>query len=117
MEIIGIGTDIIEIERFKTISEAFMQRCFTERERERLNNVESVAGCFAAKEAVAKALGTGFSSFRPSAIEIVHNEAGKPEVALHAMAAKIAEAAKINKIILSISHCRTYATATAIAQS
>jgi len=117
MEIIGIGTDIIEIERFKTVNEAFMQRCFTKRERERFKNIENIAGCFAAKEAVVKALGTGFSNFRPSNVEIVHNEAGKPEVTLYASAAKTAETAKIKKIMLSISHCKTYATATAIAQS
>jgi len=113
MEIFGIGTDIIEVERFESVSEAFMQRCFTERERKRFKSTESIAGTFAAKEAVVKALGTGFV-FKPSAVEILHNEVGKPEVVFHAPAAEIA---KNKKIVLSISHCKAYATATAIAQS
>ena len=119
MEIFGIGTDIVEVKRLETLSEAFMQRCFTEREREKLKNksAESVAGYFAAKEAVAKALGTGFAGFSPSAIEILHDKTGKPEVVLHASAAKIADDAEIKKIVLSISHCKSYATATAVSQS
>ena len=117
MEIYGIGTDIIEINRFESISERFMQRCFSETEQAHLKDrpVEAIAGYFAAKEAVAKALGTGFVGFRPSAIEIIHNKLGKPEVNLHDGAAKIANESKIKKIELSISHCKTYATATAIA--
>ena len=113
MGIIGIGTDIIEVERFESVSEAFMHRCFTERERERFKNTENIAGAFAAKEAVVKALGTGFV-FKPLAVEILHNEAGKPEVVFHTPAAEIAKGMKIE---LSISHCKAYATATAIAQS
>ena len=120
--IFGVGTDIIEIDRFqkngKPLGDRFMARCFTEREQEHLNNrhIQNVAGYFAAKEAVAKALGTGFVGFGPSAIEIIHNEAGKPEVNLHAGAAKTAESAGVRQIEVSISHCKTYATAFAIAQ-
>lgn len=121
-EVVGIGTDIIEIERFqrngKPPGERFMFRCFAESEREYLKcrPLETMAGFFAAKEAVAKALGTGFVGFWPSAIEIVHNRAGKPEVILHGGAKGIAEAAGIAVLIVSISHCRTLAVAMAIAQ-
>jgi len=57
MSVFGIGTDIIEIERFQHEKERFMARCFTEQERAYLNgrHLEHVAGFFAAKEAVAKA--------------------------------------------------------------
>ena len=122
MEVVGIGTDIIEIERFqrngKRPGERFMLRCFTEREREYLKNrpLESIAGLFAAKEAVVKALGTGFAGFWPSAIELLHNKAGKPEVVLHKGAGKAAKALGITKIDVSISHCRTMAVAMAVAQ-
>lgn len=122
MEIYGIGTDIIEIDRFlkdgRPMGERFMARCFSVDEREYLKDrhVQNTAGFFAAKEAVAKALGTGFVGFKPSAIEIVHNKAGKPDVILHEGAAKIAEAAGIKKIEVSISHCKSYATAMAAAQ-
>ena len=122
MEIFGIGTDIIEIDRFQKKgeppSERFMARCYTEREIMYLKGkrLESIAGYFAAKEAVAKALGTGFSGFMPNAIEIIRNKAGKPEVVLHDGAARIAKEAKITHIDVSISHCETYATGMAIAQ-
>ena len=122
MEIFGIGTDIIEIDRFqkdgKPPGNRFMARCFTMREREYLKNrrLENIAGYFAAKEAVAKALGTGFAGFSPSAIEIIHNNAGKPEIVLHDGAARIADKAGIKKIDISISHCKTLAVAMAVAQ-
>ena len=97
MEIIGIGTDIIEVARFrregKPPSLRFMLRCFTEGERRYLQArpAESMAGLFAAKEAVAKALGTGFRGFWPGAVEIAHSPLGKPEAVLHGKAAEIAE--------------------------
>ena len=121
MGVVGIGTDIIEIERFqkdgKPLGERFMLRCFTKLEQENLKNrcPEAAAGYFAAKEAVAKALGTGFIGFRPSAIEIHHNKIGKPEVTLYSDAAKAAENAGITKVEISISHCKTLAIAMAVA--
>jgi len=121
MGVFGIGTDIIEIDRFmkngEPLSDHFMARCFTAREREHLKTrrLENTAGFFAAKEAVAKALGTGFTGFWPSAIEICHHKTGKPEVILHGDAAKIAEAAGIISIEISISHCKTLAVAMAVA--
>jgi len=121
MKIFGIGTDIIEVDRFekdgKPLGDRFMLRCFTAREQEYLKgrHLENTAGCFAAKEAVVKALGTGFTGFWPSAIEISHNKMGKPEVILHGRAAEIAEAAGIGSIEISISHCKTMAVAFAVA--
>jgi len=122
MSIFGIGTDIIEIARFKrngqSLGRRFMERCFTEKEREHLanRNIENIAGYFAAKEAVAKALGTGFVNFWPNAIEIQYNKNGRPIVILHEGAATFAENVGITCIDISISHCKTYATAMAIAQ-
>ena len=113
-----IGTDIIEVERFKNLSERFMAKYFTELELEYLKGrrPENVAGIFAAKEAVAKALGTGFAGFSPAAIEVNHNIAGKPEIILHGNAAKIAEDLGIKTVVVSISHCKTLAVAMAMAQ-
>ncbi|MCL2421099.1 MAG: holo-ACP synthase [Defluviitaleaceae bacterium] len=117
MKVYGIGTDIIEIDRFNKVSDRFILRCFAEQERAYLKGkpLENIAGCFAAKEAVAKALGTGFAGFWPSAIEISRNKAGKPEVVLHEKAAHIAEAAGIVSVEVSISHCKTAAIAMAMA--
>lgn len=115
--IIGIGTDIIEIDRVKRLIEKknFLNRFFTEGEREYLANKkpESTAGYFCAKEAVVKALGTGFSGFKWTDVEIIKINS-VPGVILHGKAFEIANSKGINSIRLSISHCRTYAVATAI---
>ena len=119
--IIGLGTDIIMVERIREIlirhPEHFPARHFTEAEQAYCNkyasSAQNYAGRFAAKEAVAKALGTGFGehlSFLD--IEIQNDAAGKPYVIL-------SEGAKAHfgdvQLLLSISHCKEYATATALA--
>lgn len=115
--IIGIGTDIIEIERVKKLLTKgdFFIRFFTEGEREYLlkKKPESAAGYFCAKEAVVKALGTGFSGFKWTDVEIVKINS-VPGVVLHGRALSIAKEKGVEHINLSISHCRTYAVATAV---
>lgn len=115
--IIGIGTDIIEISRVEKAAKRkyFLRRLFTEREMDYLNGKasESTAGYFCAKEAVAKALGTGFSGIALTDIEIVKNNS-VPGVILHGAAKAVADSKGVNNIQLSISHCREYATAVAI---
>ncbi len=115
--IIGIGTDIIEISRVAEAAQRkyFLQRLFTQGEREYLEGkaAQSIAGYFCAKEAVAKALGTGFSGIALTDIEIVKNNS-VPGVMLRGLAKAIAEDKKVCNIQLSISHCREYATAVAI---
>jgi len=115
--IFGIGTDIIEISRIaKAVkSPALLDKCFTQAEIQRCNAggvtaSENFAGYFAAKEAVAKALGTGFSSFVPRDIEICHDNLGKPFV-------RLAEHIPVPKgaiIHISISHGKEHATAMAV---
>jgi len=116
--IFGIGVDIVKVARFENENQRFNQRVFTPCEREYLTQKgpQSAAGLFAAKEAVAKALGTGFSGFWPDAIEITHNKKRRPEVILHQEAAKIAvELAGCDySILLSISHTATDAIAYAV---
>ena len=121
--IIGIGTDIVEIDRIqKAVSrtEGFMDKVFTKREQEHYvrkhNQAETLAGFFAAKEAVSKALGTGFRNFALTDIEIVPNALGKPEVYLHKNAKLLCDELSIKHVQVSISHCKEYATAFAIAE-
>lgn len=117
--IIGIGTDIIEIKRVKKLIDNtnFMERFFTEGERAylRVKKPESTAGYFSAKEAVVKALGTGFSGFKWTDVEIVKKNS-VPEVVLRGNAASMASDRGIKVIHLTISHSKEYATATAIAE-
>jgi len=121
--IIGIGTDIIEIKRIKLAVEKekvnFLNRIFTQNELDYFNtiskNTNTIAGAFAAKEAVMKAFGTGLRGFNFTDIEIVRNELGKPEVKLYNNAKQLAETKNIKEIHLSISHCKEYATAYVVA--
>jgi holo-[acyl-carrier-protein] synthase len=107
----GVGVDIVEIRR---ISEAmskhanFIDKMFSKNEIEYLKSrnlrAEFVAGRFAAKEAVSKALGTGFSGFEFKDIEIDRTAAGKPIVVLKGKAKLIAQKYGNYKIHISISH-------------
>ncbi|MCL2364205.1 MAG: holo-ACP synthase [Defluviitaleaceae bacterium] len=122
--IYGVGTDIAKISRFAQMTPHFVARVFTDGERNYLHNktgeglASSAAGLFAAKEAVAKALGTGFHGFWPVDIEIWHDNNGAPRVRLHNGAAKIAK--KITrvrnrvKVQVSISHTADDAVAFAV---
>jgi len=114
--ILGIGVDIIKTARFEGMTKNFMARVFTPREQAYLSHKGyiSAAGLFAAKEAVAKALGTGFKGFWPNQIEITHDGHGRPEVILHDKAARIAEIMAGGQeygISLSISHTNSDAIA------
>ena len=120
--IIGIGVDIIEIERVRQAiqnNKNFLSKLFTERELDyfisRNMNSEVIAGNFAAKEAVSKALGTGIRGFSFKDIEILRNELGKPEVILHNGANLIGNKLVGNnnslRVHLSISHNNSNAIA------
>lgn len=118
----GNGIDIIEVERVqKNIkNQSFLRKIYTEKEidylKKRKFNPQTAAGLFAAKEAVAKCLGTGFSNFGASDIEITKNEMGKPLVTLYNNALKICKENKIFNIQVSITHIKDYAVAQAIAE-
>jgi len=113
--IIGTGIDIVKIPRFEKATPRFMERVFTIREREYLagKSTQSIAGMFAAKEAVVKALGTGFTGFSPCDIEILHTKQGKPYVKLHRHKSGSMQPVNVN-IHVSISHTKTDAIAFAI---
>jgi holo-[acyl-carrier protein] synthase len=124
MEIVGIGTDIVECVRIGRMieqhGELFLSRVYTEREvrycQSRKRAVEHFAGRWAAKEAVLKCLGSGWrKGLCWTDMEIRNHPSGQPEVLLCGAAKETAQALRIANILLSISHCRAYATATAIA--
>lgn len=102
----GIGTDIVNISRIEKAmqQEKFLEKTFTPREREeRKHKVENYAAAFAAKEAVVKALGSGFRGIGFHDIEILHEENGKPYICLYGK--------KEGKWYVSLSHEKEYAVA------
>lgn len=118
----GIGNDIIEIERIKRAlikNDRFLTKLFTLEERQllqmRKDLATAVAGRFAAKEAVAKALGTGFRQFGMADVEILRDGFGKPVVKL---SQKVKDALGLSdalEVLVTISHSKDYAVATALA--
>ena len=118
MKIIS-GVDLIEINRLREAidlhGERFLQRIFTLRElEENVHKAESLAGRFAAKEAVAKAFGSGIGDVAWKEIEILRAESGQPLLVLHGAADEKAKAMKVASWSLSISHTGTLATAFAV---
>ena len=119
--IVGIGNDIIEIERIeKAISkEGFKDKIYTQRELENIkkrgNRAETYAGVFSAKEAISKAIGTGVREFSLTDLEILNDDLGKPYVAVSEKLDKIIKDKKEDyQIEISISHSKKYAIAMAI---
>ena len=119
--IVGIGNDIIEIERVEKaiLKEWFKNKVYTQKELENIekrgNRTETYAGIFSAKEAVSKAIGTGVREFSLIDLEILNNDLGKPYVVVSEKLDKILKNKKEDyQIEISISHSRKYATAMAI---
>lgn len=117
--IIGVGTDIVKIHRIaKAIQRTpnFIISGFTDNEinyfTQRKNKAETVAGVFAGKEAISKALGTGFRGFGLKDIEIIHDENGKP---IGKLSEKILKVSNLNNYTLHISISHTSEDAIAFA--
>ena len=124
MAVLGIGTDIVECLRIAQMierhGELFLTRVFTPREIEYCSSrkaaTQHYSGRWAAKEAVLKALGTGWSrGISWQDIEVHNNSGGKPSIRLGGGAREACERLGIHKILISISHCRSHATAFAVA--
>ena len=124
--IFGVGTDIIDINRIRKVIDKygnrFKKRCFSiseiERSEKRKNSVESYAKRYAAKEACAKALGTGLARgvFWKN-IEVKNNQFGKPFIKLHGNAKEIFKnmnKTSNTKIEVSLSDEKKYAIANVI---
>lgn len=113
------GVDIVEISRIEKLIEdnrdAFLNKVFMDSEIEyiklRKYNCQTVAGLYAAKEAVSKLLGTGIGKVNFKHIEINHDKIGRPYVVLHRKAKEISQALMIKDIGISISHEKEYAVA------
>ena len=116
----GLGNDIISVDRIKNAidrqRETIIDRIFTKKEQEYCSKFQDpyprYAGRFAAKESVVKALGTGFGDdILWHDVEISHDEKGKPIVIL---SDKLKKRFNSPNILVSLSHCKEYATANAI---
>lgn len=118
--ITGIGCDIVSISRLEPLLQKprFLEKVYTPREQQCFaeGSSQRAAGIWAAKEAVSKALGTGFAGFGMLDIEIDHNEKGAPVVKLHGGAKAVFEKKGCSSIQLSISHEATAALAFAVTQ-
>lgn len=122
MGILGLGVDIVEIDRMSialTRHPRLRERVFSEAERaycEKRSRPEvHYALRFAAKEAVLKALGTGFSGMRFQDVEVIREASGRPVPVLHGRAAERAAELGIIEMHLSLSFTHTTAVASAVA--
>lgn len=120
--IIGTGIDIIEVERIQEAVEKndkFLEKIFAPTElkyiAERQNNIQTIAGLFAAKEAVSKALGYGIRDYGWQDLVVDHDEFGKPVVVVYQKAKLVAEQKQIDMIEISITHLKENAMAIAVA--
>ncbi len=127
MRVVGIGTDATEIGRvvrlYERHPETFLSRVFTPHEQEYCRSRvrgfgESLAARWAAKEAVMKALGTGWNKgVAWTDIEIRSQPTGKPELALSGGAKRVADSLGVVEWQISITHCKTLAIAFVVASA
>ncbi|MCS7185799.1 MAG: holo-ACP synthase [Armatimonadetes bacterium] len=120
---VGVGIDIVDVERIRNMAEnhgeRFLKRVFSDEELAYCMRFSDpfphLAARWAAKEAVAKALGTGFSQgVTWKSICVVHAPNGEPMALLTGTAQKLAAGLGVKKIWLSLSHTRDYAVAVAV---
>lgn len=120
---VGLGVDIVEIERMRKIlarTKSFAEKTFSEAERAYCdktgNPAAHYATRFAAKEAVVKALGTGFADgIWVRDIEVVRDKKGKPSVVLSGRAKEVADELGVREMSISLSYTHTEAVACAMA--
>lgn len=123
MALAGVGVDIVDIARIERAigrNPHFAQRVFTDEERAYCEHkprpAEHYACRFAAREAVLKALGTGFSGgIGWQDVSVIRDDAGRPHAVLAGRAAEIAQAHGVEEIALSLSFTHDYAVANAVA--
>lgn len=126
MAVVGVGIDAVEIDRMRRALERTPQladRVFTATELQQCRSrgdrlrPARLAGRFAAKEAVAKAFGTGVVGFSFRDVEVVNDSGGAPTIVLAAAAAAVADRCGITRVHVSLSLTGTVAVATAVAES
>ena len=118
---LAAGVDIVEISRIETMLERhgdrFLGRVYTDGELAYANGrLSALAARWAAKEAAAKALGTGIGQVGFQEIEVVCDGLGKPDLVLHGEAARLAADLHLDQFALSLSHAADYAVAFVVAQ-
>jgi holo-[acyl-carrier protein] synthase len=124
--VLGLGTDLMETRRVQEsidrYGDRFLERIFTAGEiaycqRKKKNAAESFAARFAAKEAGAKALGTGISrGVSWKEFEVRREASGRPTLHLSGRAAELAEAMGVRRVQLSLTHSRDLALAVVVAE-
>ena len=123
MSVIGIGIDSVDVERFTKAAHErglkFTEKIFTAKELEyagtKKDNFTHMAGKFAAKEAVKKAIPDGAEiGLRWTDIEILNSDDGKPYAVLHGAADKLKNKYGISKVLVSISHTHKVAVSNAV---
>ncbi|GAA0103000.1 holo-ACP synthase [Paraclostridium bifermentans] len=121
MNILGIGIDIVEIERIENIlknKKRFLNKIFTDEEIKYFESKnfrsETIAGNFSAKEAISKAFGTGIKNFNFDDIEVLRDKNGKPIVKTYNNLRQMCIDYNVLEIQVSISHSENYAVANAI---
>jgi len=120
--IIGIGVDLVRISRIESAGKGhpgFLERVFTQRERDYCERqkfpAQHYAARFASKEAILKAYGTGMSAgMKWTDIEVLHGEGGGPIVNLSGAAKDLADLKGVKQVMLSYSHDGEYAVAQAV---
>ncbi len=120
MNIARTGIDLIEVPRFESqspeIRRRFIERVFTAAERAYCgDNAQHLAGRFACKEAVSKALGVGIGKVGWQDIEILNDDSGRPCLYLHGEAAAEAERQGLKQWSVSITHLKSMAAASVVA--
>lgn len=120
MAIVGIGLDLVKVARIQALAERwqerFLQRVYTEGERrlssKRPSPYATLAGRFAAKEAMMKALGTGWSAgVSWQDIQVLNDVGGKPVATVHGRTNTLIQQAGVTHIHVSLSHDGEYAIA------
>jgi len=125
MPALQIGIDLVQVDKIRRLAlehASFLERIFTPKEIEycmkKRNKYQHFAARFAVKEAVFKALGTGWmGKMQWREIEVLNDGRGKPFVNLHGYVKKIARSKGINNILVSLTHCQEYAVAQVVMQA
>lgn len=117
---LAVGIDIIEVVRIENslerLGQRFLDRIFTAQEQNYCDGKsERLAGRFAVKEAVGKALGIGIGDVRWREIEIVNDQLGRPELVLHGDAKSLADRLGYHTWSISMSHSEANAVGMAVA--
>lgn len=122
MSVVGIGIDLVDVDRFRTTLQrtpSMVERMFTDGERAYAlaanDPTERFAARFAAKEAVMKALGVGLGAFGFHDVEVLRAESGAPSLAVHGPAETLARERGVTAWQLSLTHTATSAGAFVVA--